>query len=276
MAQIAPYLERALKAPDDYPSIILLYAQDLIATKQVDKASELLTPLLTTPRWRFRWLNFADSIADSTTRSIWLDRAASAIPADAVAERIQLAFEYRRLALLNKDASLDKKALAIVDPLVARTDLDPGALAGIASLFEGQKNFVVAEQLYRRALKADPNQAVALNNLAMVIVNSNGNLAEALDLASRAVKIAPVAPLYDTLANVQAHQKAYDNALSSIGQSLKIDPNNPEWQATRIWILALSGKRDTATAEFQQMKTAKTLDKLPDNSRLRLASVGFQ
>jgi len=109
MAQIAQYLERALKAPDEYPSIILLYAQDLIATKQVDKASELLQPLLTTPRWRFRWLQFSDSISDPATRTTWLDRAASAIPADAVTERIQLAIEYERLSSLNMDISLGEK-----------------------------------------------------------------------------------------------------------------------------------------------------------------------
>jgi cellulose synthase operon protein C len=276
MTQLSPYLDRALKSPDEYPTIVVLYVQNLIATKQVDKASQLLEPLLSSPRWRNLCLSVAASIGEPVARGLWLDRASAAIPADAVAEKIQLALEYQRLALLTKDPAFDKKARDIVDPLVARVDANPAILTAVASLYETQKDVAAAEQLYRRVLKADPNQAVALNNLAMILANADRDLPEALDLASRAVKLAPVAGLYDTLAFVQAHQKAYDNALASIGQALKLDPNNLEWQASRIWILALNGRRDTATAELQQMQTAKTYDKLSENSRLRLASVGLK
>jgi Tfp pilus assembly protein PilF len=274
--QLDPYLDRALKAPDDYSGLLVVYAQNLFAANQVARAQEILAPLLTSARWRSAWLTLADYIADPASRAAWIQRVAPLVPADAVSEKIVLARCYQGLAEMTHDESWNRQIRTLVDPLVNRTDLRAGDLVALGMLLEAQKDTPAAEQLYRRALKADPQQAIALNNLAMILLNADRNPQETLDFARRAVQASALPVFYDTQATVMARQKDYDNALKSIDAALSQEPDNIEWQATRLVILAQANRRDQANSEFLRFKTAGALDKLSASARARLAALGLK
>lgn len=68
-----------------------------------------------------------------------------------------------------------------------------------------------AAELYRHALKRQPEQAEAMNNLAWVLLQQ-GNLTQARNWAEKAVAANPDNTAYiDTLATVRAHQQKTDS-----------------------------------------------------------------
>jgi len=70
----------------------------------------------------------------------------------------------------------------------------------IGIIEESRGNTADAEKAYRTALEIAPETPIAANNLAFLIVSSQGNLDEALQLATMAVAKSPNVPgFYDTL-----------------------------------------------------------------------------
>lgn len=73
----------------------------------------------------------------------------------------------------------------------------------LADLAEMQHRYGEAIQLYRKALRADPNNVVALNNLAWVLAHERKDLPQALEMIQRAITLAgPMVDLLDTRAKV--------------------------------------------------------------------------
>lgn len=84
---------------------------------------------------------------------------------------------------------------------------------------------------YRKALKRDPKQAEAMNNLAWVLLQE-GEQDAALGWAEQAVKLDPLQPAYlDTLAEIQVVRKALPEARRAIEQALVLDPS-PQLRAS--------------------------------------------
>lgn len=98
---------------------------------------------------------------------------------------------------------------------------------------------------YRKILEADPENVIALNNLAWYLRDQDP--AESLDYALRARKLAPDSSLVvDTLAVVQLKNKNLVEARRSINNALRLAPRNPEIQFHEAQIRAAEG--DTAGA----------------------------
>jgi Tfp pilus assembly protein PilF len=68
---------------------------------------------------------------------------------------------------------------------------EPGALTCRADALYLQGDKARAEAFYRKALKRNPDDATALNNLAWLLFEADRNLDEAEKLAVRAVSLAP-------------------------------------------------------------------------------------
>lgn len=88
-----------------------------------------------------------------------------------------------------------------------------------------------AAKSYRQALRREPGNAEAMNNLAWVLLQA-GEGAAALDQARQAVSIEPLQPAFlDTLAEILLAQKAFSEARRIIDQALALAPS-PQLRAS--------------------------------------------
>ena len=104
-----------------------------------------------------------------------------------------------------------------------------------------------AELAYRATLDLDPDNAVAMNNLAFLLAERGGDLDQALGLARRAGELMPLdADVIDTAGWVQWKRKDADAAIALFASALAKDPANQGY--LEHLRLALSGKVETGEA----------------------------
>jgi tetratricopeptide (TPR) repeat protein len=108
---------------------------------------------------------------------------------------------------------------------------DDAAASRLGELEEAKGDKVRAMQLYQKALALKPGQPVASNNLAVLMVDQNGNLDTALRLAQDARSGLPNSPsTADTLAWVYYAKGRYLSARDLLEDATKADPNNADMQ----------------------------------------------
>lgn len=108
---------------------------------------------------------------------------------------------------------------------------EPGsvpALVGLGNLAFGRGALEEAEAFYRQALAADPVNAGANNNLAMVYLAQDTNLREAEQLATQALAQSALLQPYvlDTIAHIYARQGRYREALTALKNAETLVPPN--------------------------------------------------
>jgi len=97
----------------------------------------------------------------------------------------------------------------------------------LASLQESQGDRDKAMDNYKKALSIQPDQPIAANNLAYLMVESGQNLDVALSLAQIARRALPNAPsTADTLAWVYYQKGNYASGRDLLEDAVKADPNN--------------------------------------------------
>lgn len=88
----------------------------------------------------------------------------------------------------------DSDGVAMIEPLIAESlEAHPhntSLLLSVAVLRTFQNEASKAEQLYRRVLSRDPNNLVALNNLAVLLAEHDSTSLEAVDMVDRALVLA--------------------------------------------------------------------------------------
>ena len=114
----------------------------------------------------------------------------------------------------------------------------------------GDKREAIA--LYRQIVERVPDAALALNNLAVLLLTEAPR--DALTMAERAVALAPgVAPLIDTLAQAQLANQLHERALASQTAALRLDPGSGDFRFTLARILAAAGRREEALSELRRL-----------------------
>lgn len=100
-------------------------------------------------------------------------------------------------------------------------------------LEDSRGNITAAEAAYRKALEITPETPIAANNLAWLIAENNGNLDEALQLATLAVgKSANVAGFYDTLAYVYLKKGLVLPAVEQAKKAVALDDSSAKKNGT--------------------------------------------
>lgn len=127
----------------------------------------------------------------------------------------------------------------------------------VGMLEDSRGNTVDAEKYYRLALEFTPDSPIAANNLAWLIVENEGNLDEALRLATLAVsKNQTVAGYYDTLGWVYLKKNLFPMAAQQFRRAIELDEKsgkeaNPGYRVRLGMALASAGDRASARREAE-------------------------
>lgn len=162
---------------------------------------------------------------------------------------------YSSLAALLVSRNQTADAIAQYQKVVAMKPSAPVyTLLGI--LEDSRSNTAEAERNYRQALDLAPDSPIAANNLAWLIAENQGNLDEALQLATASVaKDQTVAGFYDTLGWVYLKKGLYSPAIEQIRKAITLDEKSGKpaaaYRVRLATALALAGDKTSARREVE-------------------------
>lgn len=111
--------------------------------------------------------------------------------------------------------------------LVQRNPRSATPLVMYAGFEQSRGNFEKAQLLYRKALDIQPDQPIAANNLAVLMMEHGGNIDVALSLAQTARRTMPNnASTADTLGWAYYMKGLYGSARDILESALRTDPDN--------------------------------------------------
>jgi putative PEP-CTERM system TPR-repeat lipoprotein len=129
----------------------------------------------------------------------------------------------------------------------------------------GKGDFAGAEGHYRAVLEAQPRNALAMNNIAYLLLKQNKP--GALDLAQKANDLLPGRPqLMDTLALALAAEKKLPQAVELQKSAIARSPNDPTLKLTLARLLIQAGDKAYARAELEEL--AKLGDRFRDQAEV--------
>ncbi|HLA85568.1 MAG TPA: tetratricopeptide repeat protein [Thermoguttaceae bacterium] len=132
-------------------------------------------------------------------------------------------FKKRLEPYSNSDESAEARTLRA--ELRAREGAGIALLLAEAELMSIQRRYDEAEEDYRKVLAAEPNNVVALNNLAVFLSLRGLKLDEAFKMIDRAIELAgPVATLLDSRATVYLAQGKWQESLDDLSLALAEEP----------------------------------------------------
>lgn len=118
---------------------------------------------------------------------------------------------------INSDEKQTRRLNRIIDKALAKFDRHPAILLSLAELRAQQTRYDEAESYYREVLEKYPKNAVAMNNLAVLLALQGANLDEALKLVNKAIEITgPLGAMLDSRASVYMALDQPEKALADI------------------------------------------------------------
>jgi tetratricopeptide (TPR) repeat protein len=145
----------------------------------------------------------------------------------------------------------------------------------LGMLYEELGKKDVAKQYYERALKLDANDPLALNNLAYLLAENNGDLNEALSYAQRAKQRLPTfTEITDTLGWIYMKKNLTDNAIDNFKSLVVQAPGNPIYHYHYAMALNQKGDRETARKECQAALADKPNKNQEEQIRQLLSKLG--
>mgnify|MGYP005846461811 CR=1 FL=1 len=261
IAQLQPYIDEALRAPDENAALIERYARALVVHGQPAKAQALLEPLAQgESAWRSVCIDLASqAVTDRAAAEAWMAQVQGQIPTDATGDpdRLTLASGWFTLSQRFAAPALRDKAVALATPLAAHPQLHADAALLLAFCAEVAHDVPAAEQHYRAVLAANPAQATAANNLAMLLLGDKREIPEAVKLATLATELEPQNPSFQhTRAYALGAAGRYDDAIIAARRAIAIDPMSVEWPLTLAELLVEAGRVEQAAtplAEVEQL-----------------------
>ena len=146
------------------------------------------------------------------------------------------------------------------------------ALVQLASIYEKDKNYTAARDAYEKLLAINGNNALALNNLAVVYSERLDQVDKALDLAKRARTNSPNNPnLADTLGWVMFRKGDYRNALPLLQEGAAKLTDNPEVQYHLAMAQYMMGDEAAAKTGLQKAVQLPSAFPQKDEAQQRLA-----
>jgi Flp pilus assembly protein TadD len=128
----------------------------------------------------------------------------------------------------------------------------PTVLTTLALALDNSGRRAEARQAYESALKYDPNNAWALNNLAFLLADTGGDLDQALTLAQKAKQLLPnLAEVSDTLGLIYLRKNLSDNAVDIFKDLVNKQPNASTFHYHLGMAFSQKGDKPKAIQELQ-------------------------
>ena len=248
------------------PSAALNVAGMAVASGYMDSAASLLNVVV----FRFPYLMDARLLlADLRLRQNSPQHAANVMQLVQDSQDPRALIIFARIALAKKDQATARKyiqrvletgggeelraldkaiALKSMDEYLARNPNDKLARKQQALLLLGFGELSRAKTMYEQLVRDDPKDALALNNLAWLVVQEDPR--RALGLAENAVKANPALANYlDTLGTMQLNRSDFQGALVSLQRAHELAPDSADF----AYHLALALEATGQTAQSQAL-----------------------
>lgn len=218
--------ERSVELSGDYwPAVQMLVEMDLHAGRLAAASARVARLRSAYPKAPDPWYYQAKiDLAEKRTTAAEsdLERAIDLAPS--------AAYPYFELAGIYLDRGEPKAAVARLESISKRTQ-NLTAMMEIGMIRERLKEYGEAKQVYERLLAVRPQYIPALNNLAVLYGDHQGDPAKGYVLAQEARALAPASPVVaDTLGWIQYELGQYTAAVASLQQAADGLPAEAEVQ----------------------------------------------
>ncbi len=259
--------DRVVARADTQPERLTRLASLLAAAGQIDRSIDLLWDRASRDReWAITLAHVgAKSVADPAARRQWLRRVESILATDPEG-RLQMGQAWYDGALGDEDL---RHLIELLEPLLtdpgAQTNTRGGAQLLLAEAHSRLGDKARSAELYTAAGESLPDQPIALNNLAYVLVDLD-RIPEAVRAAERAVQVAreikepaeTIASFLDTLGDVHNAAGRPDQAEKAYREALAITPEDATLAEQIVLALVDQGKVEKAVAELPALTTSRT------------------
>lgn len=124
----------------------------------------------------------------------------------------------------------------------------------MAELLALKHEYAKAEPIYREALKTEPDNVIALNNLAWILAPRRDASEEAMKCVEHALEISgPTGELLDTRGRIQIARGNYDRAIEDLNQALQQGQTPLRWFHLSIAQFK-QAKKDDSLKSFKEAK----------------------
>lgn len=129
---------------------------------------------------------------------------------------------------------------------------DLNSLLQLSLMMEATGRRNEARPLYEQILKVQPDQAIALNNLAFLKADEGGDLDQALTMAQKAKQVLPGSPdVSDTLGWIYIKKNLSDDAVRVFQELVQKSPNNHTYRYHFGMALLQKGDKPSAKRELE-------------------------
>jgi tetratricopeptide (TPR) repeat protein len=155
-----------------------------------------------------------------------------------------------KLGVCQRKAGQTEAALASFQQAQGAAPKSPRGMLERALLLDSLGRRAEAKDAYNKVLGNDPENILALNNLAFLLADTNTDLDQALSYAERAKKKAPKSPdISDTLGFVYYQKNLNREALEEFKTAVEYNPGNSSIHLHLAMALLKSGDKAGARAE---------------------------
>ncbi len=161
------------------------------------------------------------------------------------------------------DGQARQVAEEILKLILGNEENNAEALNILAILKEMMGNSADSMELYVRILKLEPDNLIALNNLAWLLCEKQGKYQDALKLTEKGLKIAPnYFDLIDTRGMVYFRLGEFDKAIQDFSKCIKLNPDNmPSAVATHFHLARAFAKDGQRNKALESLNRALNLNK---------------
>jgi tetratricopeptide (TPR) repeat protein len=146
-----------------------------------------------------------------------------------------------------------EEAIAQADKISARPEEKAYIQFLLGSVYERQKKYDQAEQMFRQVLQQDPNNGMTLNYLGYMLADRNAHLEEALTLIKKALTLEPQNAAYlDSLGWAYFRLGNFDQAEENLRKAAEKTPNDATVQDHLGELYARTGRLKLAAAHWER------------------------